>query len=156
MQQEFVPLAHSSPIVPSNNRGEISAKTTNDRVINDIAPIIVQTGDISLRPIESTKGLIINDRGATNGVNTKNNFGQIKCQTQFWVEANKEIRASGKINAEGCKIEVPCPWNLELFDHLLSDYHDRDMIISHLKYGWPIEAKGVSILNKNTPKSERS
>ena len=63
-----------------------------------------------------------------------------------WVEANKQIRRSGLINAKGCKIEIPSVWNIELFEELLSGYEDME-IIKYLHYGWPVElSKKLNVL----------
>ena len=43
----------------------------------------------------------------------------------------------GYPNAWGAKIPVTSGWNVALFDALLADYEDRE-VIQWLKYGWPI------------------
>ena len=43
----------------------------------------------------------------------------------------------GYPNAWGARIPVESNWNIQLFDSLLHNYHDRE-VITWLKYGWPI------------------
>ena len=73
-------------------------------------------------------------------------------QDQFdWIEANKLIRQSGVPNYVGCQIRIPSPWNVELFEELLTGYEDKE-IIQFLKFGWPVEThdlKQDSTLPKN-------
>ena len=40
-------------------------------------------------------------------------------------------------NAWGAQIPVPTTWNLELFNALLGEYHDKE-VIQWLRYGWPV------------------
>ena len=62
-----------------------------------------------------------------------------KYQHQFdWIEANSLIRQSGVPNYAGCQIRIPAPWNVELFEELLTGYEDKG-IIQFLKYSWPVE-----------------
>ena len=41
-----------------------------------------------------------------------------------------------------CKIPVPTPWNVDLFEELLDNYHDQN-IVKFLRYGWPLEVTHV-------------
>ena len=66
---------------------------------------------------------------------------------QFWLKANKLVRASGCNNADGCKIPVPSTWNISFFEQLLVNYPDRE-IIKYLKYGWPIDVSEVQQLQQ--------
>ena len=44
---------------------------------------------------------------------------------------------------QGCKIEIPTTWNVPLFEELLEDYHDKE-IVKYIKYGWPLEVALVT------------
>ena len=59
-----------------------------------------------------------------------------------WIHANNIIRQSGGFNYEDCRIEVPSFWNVSLFEELLYDYKDVE-IVKFLKYGWLVEASNV-------------
>ena len=48
-----------------------------------------------------------------------------------------KVIASGKPNRWGCKIPIHSNWNLPLFQSLLHDYDDIE-IIQYLRYGFPI------------------
>ena len=57
----------------------------------------------------------------------------------FWIDNHdKKSISSGKHNADGCRVEVPTPWNLELFEQLLQGYEDQE-ILRYMEYGWPLE-----------------
>ena len=62
----------------------------------------------------------------------------IKGDTEFWLISNKLIRQSGMINALGCKIKIPSPWNVQLFRELLVGYHDQG-VVDFMEFGWPID-----------------
>ena len=49
----------------------------------------------------------------------------------------KKVRKQGYPNRWGAKIPIQANWNLELFEALLTDYHDAE-IVEWMKYGWPI------------------
>ena len=69
------------------------------------------------------------------------------------VHINRKVRDSGKINAEGCKFKVNSPWNLELFEELLQDYEDKE-IVKFMRYGWPINALNTDI-NHEIPNNQK-
>ena len=51
------------------------------------------------------------------------------------------MSSSGICNAQGLKIPVPCFWNLDKLEVLLSNYNDKEAL-EFLKYGWPISHDG--------------
>ena len=51
------------------------------------------------------------------------------------------VMNSGVHNRWGCRIPVKSNWNVNLFDSLLSEYHDRE-ILEFLRYGFPISWEG--------------
>ena len=51
------------------------------------------------------------------------------------------VTNSGVHNRWGCRIPVKSNWNVNLFDSLLSEYHDRE-ILEFLRYGFPISWEG--------------
>ena len=53
------------------------------------------------------------------------------------IELCKRVRQGGYPNRWGARIPIETHWNVELFDKLLTGYHDRDLI-EWMKYGWPI------------------
>ena len=46
-------------------------------------------------------------------------------------------------NFESLQVRVGCAWNLDLFNSLLRNYEDKELI-SFLKFGWPISHDGKS------------
>ena len=56
----------------------------------------------------------------------------------FWLDSNRKVRQSGVINAVGCKIKVPSPWNVELFRELLVGHEDQG-IVDFIEFGWPLD-----------------
>ena len=58
------------------------------------------------------------------------------------MRSNKLVRESGRINAEGCKIKIPTPWNVDLFEELLTGYSDQK-IVDYIRYGWPLDVRHV-------------
>ena len=52
------------------------------------------------------------------------------------IQLHNQVRQGGYPNRWGARIPVASRWNLELFEELLKDYHDKD-IIEWLRYGWP-------------------
>ena len=69
------------------------------------------------------------------------------------MNACKRVRESGCYNFEGCRIELPSPWNLDLFEELLTGYHDEDLI-KFLKFGWPIEVENLT-KNRSRPPNQK-
>ena len=59
---------------------------------------------------------------------------------EFWVNANRLVRESGKPNYEGERIRVNFEWNLDLFHEMAARFHDQDLL-QFLTYGWPLNAK---------------
>ena len=51
------------------------------------------------------------------------------------------VSSSGSCNAHGLKIPVPCFWNLDKLESMLSNYHNKEAL-EFLKYGWPISHDG--------------
>ena len=58
--------------------------------------------------------------------------------------ANLRIRNSGVPNYIGQRILVKSGFNLQLLDHLLKDYHDRQLV-QLLMYGFPIDHDGSEV-----------
>ena len=48
----------------------------------------------------------------------------------------KTVKWAGMPNVYGAHIPVESRWNLKLFESLLGDYHDRE-VVEFLRYGWP-------------------
>ena len=106
-------------------------------------------------PIANSTQLPAQSSKANTECTTNNQFTEFSHKefNAFWLKANKAIRASGAINAEGCKIEIPTQWNLPLFEEMLKGYHDSE-ILCFLKYGWPISADNIEI-NTNIPPNQK-
>ena len=66
---------------------------------------------------------------------------------RFWIDSCLKIRDCGCVNAFHCKISIPSPWNLDLFEELLKGYHDQQLV-PFLWFGWPIETSDVAHLDK--------
>ena len=49
---------------------------------------------------------------------------------------HEKVLTQGYPNRWGARIELEHRWNLQLFQELLADYEDND-IIEWMKYGWP-------------------
>ena len=58
-----------------------------------------------------------------------------------YIQASNVIFASGKFNFEEVKFEVRQFWNLNLFEELLTNYTDKELIV-FCRYGWPISHFG--------------
>jgi hypothetical protein len=48
-----------------------------------------------------------------------------------------QVIQSGQPNFAGCRFPVPTQLNIPVWSHLLSEYHDKQ-IITFLRFGWPI------------------
>ena len=153
-QDAFTPLACSSPI---NNR--VQFKSSVDCNLKDInafnskpsaANYVINANCV----IEGSEA--VNDHLALpqEGINSNIKQTHKASLNEFWLEANKRVRGSGRINAEGCKIKIPTDWDLGLFDELLAGYKDREFLTKYMTYGWPIEAPGVEALNE-VPKNQK-
>ena len=63
-----------------------------------------------------------------------------RVNAELWIHdillANR-VLDSGVPNRFGCRIPVESTWNLQLFESLLTDYHDKD-VIEWLKFGFPV------------------
>ncbi len=57
------------------------------------------------------------------------------------IRANRQIRASGTYNKDGCKIPVNTNFDVQFWNEKLINYHDKD-ITQFLRYGWPINHDG--------------
>lgn len=70
------------------------------------------------------------------------------------IQANKLIRQSGKINAEGLQIPTQTKFNLTFIESQLRthDYPDFE-VIKFLKFGWPIELKSELPVQTVRPKN---
>ena len=55
-----------------------------------------------------------------------------------YVEANLQVRKSGKANVDMCRILLPSEWQIDYLQFKLQNYHDKE-IIDLLRYGFPIE-----------------
>lgn len=53
-----------------------------------------------------------------------------------YIQLHRQVKQYGTYNRYGARIPVPSKMNLTLFENLLTDYHDRD-IIEWLRFGWP-------------------
>lgn len=53
------------------------------------------------------------------------------------MQLHKRVAAYGVCNRFGARIPVNFHWNLSLFDSLLFDYEDRE-VVEWLRFGWPI------------------
>ena len=68
-------------------------------------------------------------------------FDSLKKSYNKIINANKQVRASGKYNKDGCKIRVNSKFNVQFWDNNLADYYDKD-ITQFINYGWPINHDG--------------
>ena len=55
----------------------------------------------------------------------------------FFIEANQQVRQSGKHNFQGCKILLPSSFNFPFLEQHLTDYQDTKLV-DMLKFGFPI------------------
>ena len=60
----------------------------------------------------------------------------------------KLVEASGVPNFQGCRIPLETHLNLDVWERLLSDYHDRE-VVQFLKFGFPINFEGYLDLQEN-------
>ena len=71
---------------------------------------------------------------------------------EFWVNANRITRESGKENWKESRIPVNNNWDLNTFEKWLDRYEDT-RIIQYLRYGWPLNAHDTSI-NTTVPPNQ--
>ena len=72
---------------------------------------------------------------------------------EFWINANRIIRESGKENHELARIPVNTNWNLKLLKRWLNEYEDKK-VLQYLEYGWPLNAKNTSI-DESVPPNQK-
>ena len=74
----------------------------------------------------------------------------VKWLHRYYIHANQVIRRSGMYNYEFCKFPVPCSWDLDKFESLLTGYDDKE-IITFLRYGWPIDTSQIMLQESILP-----
>ena len=72
---------------------------------------------------------------------------------EFWIQANRIVRETGKSNLAEAKIEVNSNWDLNTMEQWLEGYHDQK-VIQFLKYGWPLNAKETAV-NSEVPENQK-
>ena len=61
--------------------------------------------------------------------------GTIRSQRE-WLEIHERVMEKANYNYKGAQIPINNTWNVELWESLLADYQDRE-IVQFIKYGWP-------------------
>ena len=49
---------------------------------------------------------------------------------------------------------MPSSWNVDLLEELLEGYPDKQFIVDHVKFGWPIDVNNVEYLDE-IPKNQK-
>lgn len=64
------------------------------------------------------------------------------------------VRATGKFNFQEARVPVKTKWNLELFEQLLTGYHDAQ-VVEFARYGWPVDRDDRVPLPKGTTRNHK-
>lgn len=77
------------------------------------------------------------DRKPTPIVDFRSLFNYKECSHNNYILLSWKVRQTKNFNRFGARIPLPTKMNLTLWDSLLENYHDRE-VIEWLKFGWPI------------------
>lgn len=63
-------------------------------------------------------------------------LGYTEGNFNFYVQLHREVMKHQNYNRFGARIPIPTKMNLELFENLLQDYHDKE-VVEWMRFGWP-------------------
>ena len=117
-------------VVKDNNymNYNVVDETNNVLLASSICPWFTKTaGSIDFEYSPDMSGNILKDVSTKFCEMNINNFSSV----------HEAVFYSGKPNFAYCKIPVRSNFNIQLWEQLLEDYHDK-IVVEFLKYGWPL------------------